>query len=118
MPRAAAARAGVSDDYQRSEPRYGELTVQPSYYTFVTWALPMYKRDSDGLMAVDPLVMSGFSLTRVQSTRCFPRQRGGGYGSEESARWNLHSRMVRRSSAVFRSADLKSGAQQPHHKLF
>ena len=78
----------------------------------------MYKRGCEGLTAVDQRVAYGFWLTRVQSTRCFLKQRGVRYGLEESARWNSHWRTVHRSSAVFRNVDLKSGARQPHHQLF
>jgi hypothetical protein len=95
MPTTPAVRARVSGDYRRSEPRYGALTAQPQYYTFVIWALPTYKRGCEGLTAVDRLVVFGFSLTRAQSTRCFPKQRGERYDLEASARWNSPSRMVR-----------------------
>jgi hypothetical protein len=50
----------------------------------------MYKRGCEGRTAVDQLLAYDFSLTRVQSTRCFPKQRGERYDLEESARWNLH----------------------------
>jgi len=78
----------------------------------------MSKPGCEGLTAVDLLVVYGFSLTRVQSTRCFPKQHGERCDLKESARWNSHLRMVRRSSAVFRSVDLKSGAPQQHRLLF
>jgi hypothetical protein len=98
-------------------PRYRELTASASCSTFIVWVSLMYTRGCEDLTAVAQLVTCGFSLTRVQSTRCFPRKPGGRYDLDQSARWNSHWRMARRSSAVFPSVGLRSGARQPHHRL-
>ena len=49
----------------------------------------MYKRDYAGPTAVDRPVTCGFSSTREQSIRCFPRKSGGPCGSGNAAEFTL-----------------------------
>src|SRR5580765_2104123 len=102
MPPIAGATATFEPPLRR------DLTAKVSYYTLKTWVSPMYQHDYAGPTAVDRPVTCGFSSTREQSIRCFPRKSGGPYGLKLSARWNSRWQTARRSSVVFPSADLKS----------